>query len=90
MPRLPASDVRTGNFKQVVKDVTEEIRATKKVTQLVEDSIKQVDGIQFNRRLGAAPNCSTIPRSIVGMAIKSCGTTWKLQVLYSLPAELVY
>ncbi|KAG9237210.1 putative poly(A) polymerase [Amylocarpus encephaloides] len=88
----PIASLRCRNrkLKQVVKDVTEAIRATKKVTQLVEDSIKHMGGIQSAIDLVTAPNGSTIPRSIVCMVIKSWGTTWKLQVLYSLLAEVVY
>jgi len=88
----PIASLRRTNWKlkQVVKGVTGAIRATTKVTQLVEDSINHMGGIQSTIDLVTAPNGSITPRSIVGMAIKSWGTTWKLQVLYSLLAEVAY
>ncbi|OBT82306.1 hypothetical protein VE02_08203 [Pseudogymnoascus sp. 03VT05] len=49
-----------------------------------------MDDIQSTIDLTTAPNGFGTSRSILGMAIRSWGTTWKLQVLYSLLAEVVY
>lgn len=77
-------------LEQAVKDVTDSIQATSSMSKLVEDSITHMDDIQSTIDLMTAPNSSATPRSIIGMAIRSWGTTWKLQVLYSLLAEVVY
>lgn len=88
----PIARFRHMNWKleQAVKDATESIQATSRMSKLVEDSITHMHDIQATIDLTAAPNSSATPRSIIGMAIRSWGTTWKLQVLYSLLAEVVY
>jgi tRNA nucleotidyltransferase (CCA-adding enzyme) len=77
-------------LEQAVKDSTGSIQATSRMSKLVEDSITHMDDIQSTIDLTTATNSSATPRSTIGMAIRSWGTTWKLQVLYSLLAEVVY
>ncbi|KFZ02602.1 hypothetical protein V500_00077 [Pseudogymnoascus sp. VKM F-4518 (FW-2643)] len=88
----PIAGLRHMNRKleQAVRDVTESIQATSRMSKLVEDSITHMDDIQSTIDLTTGPNGSATSRSIIGMAIRSWGTTWKLQVLYSLLAEVVY
>ncbi|OBT71526.1 hypothetical protein VF21_09693 [Pseudogymnoascus sp. 05NY08] len=88
----PMARFRHMNWKleQAVKDATGSIQATSSMSKLVEDSITHMDDIQSTINVTTAPNGSATPRSIIGMAIRSRGTTWKLQVLYSLLADVVY
>ncbi|KFY20402.1 hypothetical protein V491_03744 [Pseudogymnoascus sp. VKM F-3775] len=75
---------------RAVKDIMDSMQTTSGMSKLVQDSIIHMDDIQSTIDLAAAPNSSATPRSIIGMAIRSWGTTWKLQVLYSLLAEVVH
>ncbi|KFY47092.1 hypothetical protein V494_00181 [Pseudogymnoascus sp. VKM F-4513 (FW-928)] len=79
-----------GKLEKTVKDVMGSIKATNGMSKLIEDSITHMDDIQSTINLTTASSSSVIPRSVIGMAIRSWGTTWKLQVLYSLLAEVVY
>lgn len=88
----PIAKFRHMNWKldQAVKEVTRSIRATSRMSKLIEDSIAHMGDIQSTIDLTTTSNSPDIPRSVIGMAIRSWGTTWRLQVLYSLLAEVVY
>ncbi|KAI9739965.1 MAG: hypothetical protein M1818_005021 [Claussenomyces sp. TS43310] len=88
----PIAGLMRTNVEEVVKDVTEAIKATSKSSKLVEDALKHMDEIRSTVDLVADHDHSesSLSRSTVGIAIKSWGVTWKLQVLYSLLAEAVY
>ena len=87
----PVAELRKKNVGAAVKDMTEAIKTTHKTSKLLEDALKHMDGIRSIIKLVVAnvKSADNLPRSKVGMAIKSWGTTWRLQVLYSLLAEVV-
>lgn len=87
----PIAELRRQKLEEAVRTATEAIKATKKMSKLLEDALKHVDEIRSTVDLVAAQDGSkSLSRSTVGMAIRSWGATWRLQVLYSLLAEVVY
>lgn len=82
--------LRQSKRQEAVRAMTEALKATNKASRLVSDSLKNMDDIVTKVNTvadGSTPNPS---RSAMGMAIRSWGVTWKLQVLYSLLADVVY
>lgn len=93
----PMAALRRTNLEEAVTTATEAIKATKKTSKLLEDALRHMDDIQSTVGLVAAHHhhhhhhsTDTPSRSTVGMAIRSWGATWRLQVLYALLAEVVY
>lgn len=77
----------------IVKAATKAINATSKKSKLLADSFKNMDNIRSTVEIvkdAAASNENELSpqRSTIGMAIRTWGITWKLQVLYSLLAEV--
>ncbi|KJZ71012.1 hypothetical protein HIM_09591 [Hirsutella minnesotensis 3608] len=83
----PVAGLRHKKLTETVSTATESIKATVKITKLLDTALRNVDPI---RKMIALADDSRPPRSVVGMAIRSWGATWKLQVLYSLLADVVY
>lgn len=86
----PVAGVRRTKREQAVKAMTEALKATNKASKLLSDSLKNMDDIVSKVDTVAGGSAANLPRSAIGMAIRSWGPTWKLQVLYSLLAEVVY
>ena len=68
-----------------VKDAREGIKATNKVSRILEDSIRHYNDIRQMTRLVVKEELN---RSTIGMAIRAWGASWRLQVLYALLAEV--
>lgn len=88
----PVAELRRTRPQEAVKVMTEAIKATNKMQQLLQDALQHMDDIQSKVDLVATHDGRTgsLPRSVLGMAIRSWGATWKLQVLYSLLAAIVH
>lgn len=81
----PMAVLRETMLNEVVQDATHAIRATAKITKLLERTLKNFNSIQDSvDAVAAAPE--TIPKSKVGMAIRSWGEEWTTQVTYVLLA----
>ena len=86
----PMAELRHIKLEEAVKAMTEAVKATNKATKLIRNSLTNMDDIQSKVDLVARRQSPDLRRSTLGMAIRSWGATWKLQVLYSLLAEVVY
>lgn len=88
----PVAELRRTNIKELINDLREALKLTTKTAKLLDESLKHMDNIQSTVDLVASYKGSVddLPRSTIGMALRSWGKTWRLQVLYSLLAEVVY
>ena len=85
----PAAALRHTTL-NTVKAMTNALKPTSKASQLLSYAMKNMDDILTKVDMVAHGSTERLPRSTIGVAIKSWGTTWKFQVLYSLLAEVVY
>ena len=88
----PIAALRCTRLANAIKEMTEAIKATNKTSKLLEAALKHMDDILLAVNLVESHNQSEshLSRSTIGMAIRYWGPTWRLQVLYSLLAEVVY
>lgn len=88
----PVAELRRTNMKEVINDLTEALKLVSRTAKLLDESLKNMDNIQSTVDLVASygESVDDLPRSTIGMALRTWGKTWRLQVLYSLLAEVVY
>ncbi|KAI0972315.1 putative poly(A) polymerase [Xylaria arbuscula] len=85
----PIAGLQETLLKEAVEEATEAIKATSKVSKLLDSALRNLDSIRTIAQL--ASNLERTPsRSVVGMALRVWGPTWRSQVVYSYLAELVY
>lgn len=84
----PLAPLRRTDIEQVVKSATEAIKTTSKTSQLLDDCLKNMDSIHASVRQVTTASAG-ISRSALGRAVRSWGTSWKLQVLYVLLADAI-
>lgn len=81
------------NSKEVVAAATNAMRLEKPVAKLLESCLKNIRSIITTvEQLAASrssPESTEFPRSSVGTEIRDWGVTWRLQVVYSLLAEVM-
>ena len=86
----PIAGLRS-NPAETVKCVVEAIKATTHVSKVLEKSLRNMDDIISTVELVAQESHKgNLARSTVGVAIRPWGANWRLQVLYSLLAEVTY
>lgn len=85
----PVSGLRHPMLGQVVQEATSAIRATAKISRLLENALANFDSIKTIVDTIATQPEKSPPRSLVGMAIRSWGTTWSTQVTYVMLAQAV-
>lgn len=84
----PVAALRHDHIRQAIQDVTASIKLTRRLSELLERCLKNMDSIDATCDL-IAHEPST-PRSLVGMRIRSWGPNWEAQILYALLASEVY
>ncbi|KAH9993924.1 putative poly(A) polymerase [Xylariaceae sp. FL0662B] len=85
----PIAGLRHDMLKEAVDEATNAVKATSKISKLLESSLRNTDSIRATVAL-VNTHPKSPARSSVGMAIRAWGTSWRLQIIYSLLAELVY
>ncbi|EQL02437.1 Poly A polymerase, head domain protein [Ophiocordyceps sinensis CO18] len=86
----PIAGLRHDMLQHAVATAADAIKATVKTSKLLDMSLRNADSIRaLVTRTSNQPE-SPPARSTVGMAIRAWGATWRLQLIYSLLAELVY
>lgn len=86
----PFAGLRQTLLKEAVQEATSAIKATAKVSQLLESSLRNYDSIRRIVEQVAKPNGERCSRSVCGMAIRAWGTTWSTQVTYVMLSDAVY
>ncbi|KAI1822233.1 putative poly(A) polymerase [Xylaria intraflava] len=85
----PIAGLREQALEEVIAVAAEAVKTRNQASKLLGSSLRNLDSIRnivhLTSNLENPP-----PRSAVGMAIRSWGSTWRSQVLYSFLAELVY
>lgn len=82
----PLAPLRRNNIEKVVKSATGAIKTTSKTSKILGDCLKNLDSIRgFVQQV--ATSSVGVSRSALGMAVRSWGTSWELQVLYALLAD---
>ncbi|KAJ9294023.1 hypothetical protein DTO271G3_7151 [Paecilomyces variotii] len=87
----PLAPLRRTSVEKVVKNATDAIKTTSKTADLLYDCLKNMDSIHASVRqvTTASDGVVLLSRSALGMAVRSWGMSWKLQVLYALLADAV-
>jgi hypothetical protein len=85
----PIAEYRHTLLKTAVEEATKALKLPSQISKLIESSLRNADSIRATVDLFQTQGQKT-SRSIIGMAIRLWGATWKLQVLFSLLAEIVY
>lgn len=75
-------------IEKVVKSATGAIKTTSKTSKILGDCLKNMDSIHASVRQVATASAE-VSRSALGMAVRSWGMSWKLQVLYALLADAI-
>lgn len=86
----PIAGLRQTMLKQAVQEATTAIRAPTKISKLLESALKNFSSIDTTVDAIAAHPGKSPPRSLIDMAIRSWGATWKTQVTYVMLAQAVY
>lgn len=81
--------LRETMLNEVVQDATQAIRATAKITKLLERTLNHFDSIRILVD-AVATAAETVPKSKAGMAIRSWGEEWTTQVTYVLMTLFVH
>jgi tRNA nucleotidyltransferase (CCA-adding enzyme) len=76
--------------KLVIEDMSQALKAPSQIPKLLEIALRNVDSIRAAINLVALHSENAPFRSTIGMAVRSWGASWRLQVLYSLLSEVVY
>lgn len=86
----PIAGLRS-NPAEAIKCMMEAIKTTTHVAKLLEKSLQNMDHIMLTvDRVAQGCQGGSLTRSTIGVAIRSWGVSWRLQVLYSLLAEVTY
>ena len=84
----PLASLRRRDIEKVVKSAAEAIKTTSKISKILGDCLKNMDSVhEFVRQVATAS--AGVSRSVLGMAVRSWGRSWKLQVLYALLADAI-
>lgn len=75
--------------KLVIEDMSQALKAPSQIPKLLEIALRNVDSIRAAINLVALHSENAPFRSTIGMAVRSWGASWRLQVLYSLLSEVV-
>ncbi|KAI0478449.1 putative poly(A) polymerase [Xylariaceae sp. FL0804] len=86
----PIAGLRYESLKRAVQEATDAIRAPTKLSKLLENSLRNFDSIRTVVDTVTSQQEKPVPRSLVGMAIRSWGPNWVTQVAYVMLAEAVY
>lgn len=86
----PFAMLRETMLKQAVEEATIAIRAPVKISKLLENALTNFDHICTIVDTVADQPETPPPRSIIGMAIRSWGMTWTVQVLYVMAALCIF
>ncbi|RJE19772.1 tRNA nucleotidyltransferase [Aspergillus sclerotialis] len=84
----PLAPLRRTNIEEVVKCATMAIKTTSKTSKILGDCLKNLDSVHASVRQ-VATTSAAVSRSALGMAVRSWGRSWKLQVLYALLADAI-
>lgn len=84
----PLAALRHDYIRQAVQDATASIKLTRRLSELLERCLKNMDDI--NATCYLIDREPSTPRSLVGMRIRSWGPNWEAQILYALLANNVY
>ncbi|CEJ93783.1 Putative Poly(A) polymerase [[Torrubiella] hemipterigena] len=86
----PIAGFRHGRLQEAVQDVTNALRLPVKITRILESALQNYDSIS-NVVESIVTNRDKPPLpSVVGMAIRSWGSTWQTQLVYVLLAQAVH
>ena len=86
----PIAELRKSLLEQVVQEATNAIKAPSKITKLLDSALRNFDHINKMIDLTADQSEDPVPRSVVGMAIRSWGAAWSTQVTYVVLAKAAY
>ncbi|KAJ5146079.1 poly(A) polymerase [Penicillium bovifimosum] len=84
----PLAPLRITDIEKVVKSATGAIKTTSETSKILGDCLKNMDSVHASVRQVATASAG-ITRSALGMAVRSWGRSWKLQVLYALLADAI-
>lgn len=85
----PLAPLRNTDAEKVVKSAAGAIKTTSKTSKILGDCLKNMDSVHaFVQQVATAS--AGVPRSALGMAVRSWGMSWKLQVLYALLADSIF
>jgi tRNA nucleotidyltransferase/poly(A) polymerase len=84
----PIAGARRSMLKQAVPEATAATRLPTRLSKLLEAALSNFDSIQAI--VDAVAKANPPPRSTVGMALRSWGPTWGIQVTYVMLAQAVY
>ncbi|KAG5979512.1 hypothetical protein E4U55_005088 [Claviceps digitariae] len=85
----PLSGLRHGKLREAVEEASIALRTPTKISKLLESALRNLDSIQeIVRAVADQPERPPL-RSVVGMAIRSWGSTWTTQVTYAMLALVV-
>jgi tRNA nucleotidyltransferase (CCA-adding enzyme) len=70
--------------------MSQALKAPSQIPKLLDIALRNVDSIRAAINLVALHSENAPSRSTIGMAVRSWGASWRLQVLYSLLSEVVY
>lgn len=79
----PLALLRKTNIEQVMKSATGAIKTTRQTSKILSDCLKNMDFVHATVQQVTTAS-ARVPRGTFGMAIRSWGVSWKLQVLYAL------
>jgi tRNA nucleotidyltransferase/poly(A) polymerase len=86
----PIAGLRQTMLGQAVQEATAAIRTPARISKLLETALKNFDSIHTTLDTIAAQPEKSPSRSLIGMAIRSWGATWSMQVTYVMLAQAVY
>ncbi|QPH01256.1 hypothetical protein C2857_005455 [Epichloe festucae Fl1] len=86
----PFAMLRETMLRQAVEEATIAIRAPVKISKLLENALTNFDSICTIVDTVADHPEKPPPRSTIGMAIRSWGMTWTMQVLYVMAALCIF
>ena len=84
----PIAALRHDYIRQAVQDATNSIKLTRRLSELLEICLRNMDSI--NATCDLLNHEPSTARSLVGMRIRSWGPNWEAQIPYALLASKVY
>ncbi|KAI3317646.1 putative poly(A) polymerase [Xylariaceae sp. AK1471] len=86
----PIAGLRRKMLGRVVQEATTALRLPTKISKIIESALKNFDSILAILGNTATHSEKPFSRTVVGMALRSWGTTWSTQVTYVMLAQVVY
>lgn len=84
----PLAPLRRTNIEKVVKSATGAIKATSKISKILDNCLMNMDSVHASIQHVATASAN-VSQSALGMTVRSWGRPWKLQVLYALLADAI-